>query len=206
MKRVTAFLLVCLLVSQAAATLYTFECLTNNSAGNAATGQAQLSVDVTSAADGAQFTFTNTGSTASIVARIYFYGDLLDSLVSMSDSGDGVAFTAETDNPGHLPGYPPHALIPVKAELYFSSKGGGVHNGLDAGNPPTEWLQVVWSLQPDKMFDDLIDGLDDGTVLIGMHVQAFGNNGSESFSQIPEPATLVLLGLGMLGSLVLRRR
>ena len=40
----------------------------------------------------------------------------------------------------------------------------------------------------------------------GIHVQAFADEGSESFLNIPEPATMMLLGVGLIGMAGIGRR
>ena len=73
--------------------------------------------------------------------------------------------------------------------------------------PPDEWLGVVFLLNGGGNGDvyDVLDELDTGILRIGIHVQSFNgiDGDSESFVNVPEPASMLLLGLGWLA---LRRK
>ena len=73
---------------QANAALYSFYNITNNDAGDAAIGEAQLSVDVTdNGGNQVLFTFLNSGPEASSITDVYFddnSGQLL-SIASITD-------------------------------------------------------------------------------------------------------------------------
>jgi hypothetical protein len=73
--------------------------------------------------------------------------------------------------------------------------------------PPDEWLGVVFLLDGvgDGDVHDVLDELDNGILRIGIHVQSFNgiDGDSESFVNVPEPASMLLLGLG---GLALRRK
>ena len=55
-------------------------------------------------------------------------------------------------------------------------------------------------------YQDILQALHGGTDRIGLKVQAFSGGGSESFVNNPEPASVLLLGLGLLGLALTRRR
>ena len=95
-------------------------------------------------------------------------------------------------------------------------------NGVDSSS---EWLKVIFNLIGGQTYADTVAALMGGVDLrIGIHVQAFGDGGSESFvngpcvsdcgppepdeeEQTPEPALLALLGSGLvLSARRLRRR
>ena len=62
MKRLLmVFVVACLCVPHLYATLYHFDCVSNENEANITIGEAQLSMDVTEAAGGANFTFYNSG-------------------------------------------------------------------------------------------------------------------------------------------------
>ena len=73
------------------------------------------------------------------------------------------------------------------------------------GVEPGEWVAIHFDLQPQGTLEDVIGELSDGTLRIGIHLQGFAGGSSESAVNIPEPATLALLGLGALGIFRIKR-
>lgn len=62
------------------------------------------------------------------------------------------------------------------------------------GVGPGETLGVAFSLQGGQSYADVLTELGDGSLRIGIHVQAFASGGSESFvNAVPEPSPAVLL-------------
>ena len=85
---------------------YSFNCITNNTAADCATGEAQFAMSVTSAAGVVNFLLTNTGPNASSITDVYF--DWTSSTYALSqgvltDSGAGVSFSWGA-SPPNLPG------------------------------------------------------------------------------------------------------
>ena len=78
-------------------------------------------------------------------------------------------------------------------------------NGVDAAS---ESLGVIFNLAGGGTYQDVLDELMNGDLRIGIHVQAFGDGGSESFVNlpIPEPGTAMLMGLGLMLLTHRRRR
>ena len=72
------------------------------------------------------------------------------------------------------------------------------------GVNPGESLGVIFTLKDNGTLEDVVDELATGELRIGIHVINFDSGGSESFVNVPEPATLLLLTLG--AGLVRRRR
>ena len=65
---------------------------------------------------------------------------------------------------------------------------------------PGETLGLVFALLGGSDFDDVLNALAGGQLLIGIHVQAFASGGSESFinvAPIPVPAAFLLYGSGL---------
>jgi hypothetical protein len=211
---------------------YGFQCITNTSAGNAAIGESQLFVDVSDygSTGGASplnrvlFTFRNVGPLTSSISDVYFDDGTLLALADLIDEDQngglaGVDFTqralAKVCPPDLPSGDDIHPPFDVTAGFSADSDNPTWSNGVNPG----EWLGVIFTLQPGKNFDSIIDALELGLALtstsdptgslrIGIHVQGFDNGGSESFingEKVPLPAA-VLLGLLGLGAAGIRLR
>lgn len=194
---------------------YGFYCITNNDPIDAGIGEAQLFVDVLNGTDvnEVQFNFRNVGSNPCTITDVYFDDGTLLELAGLIDNDDsyngrighpGVDFTIDAD-PANLPGGN-QMVPPFQVSLGFSADSDPPppSSGVE---PPDEWLGVVFLLDGvgDGDVHDVLDELDTGILRIGIHVQSFGNGGvdSESFVNVPEPASMLLLGLGWLA---LRRK
>lgn len=205
---------------------YSFEGLTANNVANVATGEAQLSVEVSNEGVGSnqvKFTFRNAGPKASSITDVYFDdGALLSGIASFSESS-GVEFSPGAA-PGNLPGGN-NAKPPFKASagLKADSDPPVQPNGVNPG----EWLAITFNLKSGMTFQSVLDALELGLHLnpnipaddqgvnlrIGVHVQGFQGGGSESFLNgppgvvAPEPSTLALAltGIAGLGYAGLRR-
>lgn len=175
--------------------VYSFKAITNNTPGNPAAGQSQLSVDVTEAVAVAgvnrvSFTFNNVGAVAMSITDVYFDDGTLLGISSITSSA-GVAFTGGSASPGNLPGGSAINFNTTAGFLADSdSKGGGTQaNGVNPG----ESLTVTFKLINSKTYADTIAALElsllpanygkdiTGGLRIGIHVQGIANGGSESF-------------------------
>jgi hypothetical protein len=183
---------------------YGFYNITHNSAADAAAGEAQLSVEVSDQGAGlVGFTFINNGPAECVITEIYFQDGSILGFASIDESLAGVDFQEEkvgNVNPKNLPGG--KSINPeFIATTAFSIEP--VNPEPTWGVGPGEWVKIVYSIQAAQTYADIIDELDNADLRIGIHVQSFSNGGSESFVNVPEPATMVLLGMG---GLVLRKR
>lgn len=171
---------------------------------------AQLRAEVTDEGAGlVGFTFYNDVGKQSSITDIYFDDGTLLDIGAITSSGSGVSFTAPA-TPGDLPG---GSSISPKFETteqwsLDSTSPMVPQHGVDQLG---EWVKVVFSLQSGQDYDDTLAALADGTLRLGLHVQAIEGGGSSSWVSNPlgvpdGGTTALLLGLGMLGLGYARRR
>lgn len=200
------------LISAPQAQTYSFSCISNNSATNCATGANQLSMTFSQGAGYVDFRFDNSGPLASSITDIYWSwaGNeaLFDwSLSQITDSGAGVAFSPEA-TPDNLPGG--NGITPQFTAQFSADSDAPIQpNGVNPG----EWVSFRFFTTLTNTGEDLFDG----ALRVGLHVQGFGNGGSESFvnggstpiaSPAPEPETyaMMLAGLAIVGGIARRRK
>ena len=186
--------------------------ITNNNLIDAGIGEFQLSVEVsdqgTILQDGdlfnlVGFKFMNEGLDYCVITEIYFQDGSILGFASIDESLSGVDFKEDevgSVSPKNLPGG--KSITPeFIATTAFSIEPLNPEPewGVELG----EWVEIVYLLQSGKTYANIIEELNNADLRIGTHVQSFENGGSESFVNVPEPATMVLLGLG---GLLLRKR
>jgi len=194
--------LVLLLPSAALATVtFEFNNITNNLFVDAQTGEDQLFMDVDSGLETVTFTFRNEGPKDSVIAEIYFDNGSLLGISTILDSPPDVVFEIGA-TPHNLPGG--NEIDPsFEASEGFQAEGGSPSPMLGVG--PGQSVEIMFDLINGGTLADVIGELQDGTLRVGIHVIDFAGEGSESFVNVPEPATFILLGLGTI-ALVRRRR
>lgn len=166
------------------------------------------------------FTFNNSSTNGANATRIFFEKPR-DGSVLFSGSGGivnqspGVSFSEVTGN-NEMPKPPGGSTVgwtdsDTDRRFFFDPKGGGVHNGIKAG----ESLTIEFGLSQGVSYAEVLADLISGNFRIALHVQSIddvgsiamiteGGNGSE-ITIIPLPTGAGLAGLG-LGLAALRRR
>jgi hypothetical protein len=176
-----------------------FFCISNNSAINAAAGEAQLQVEAIPVGTQAMFQITNAGSVEMVVTGVYFADGTLLGLATLNGSA-GVIYQ-QGGSPPNLPGgnmiSPPFVAT---AAFTATAASPAPHNGI----APGQWLQVAFDLLPGLTFLDVEAALASGDLRIGLHVQGFADGGSESFVNVPAPGAALVPVMGM--ALAWRRR
>lgn len=208
MKVLPIYLTIILTASAVQADIFTFYSISANDPSGIAqdVGEAQLFMEVSMIAPGtASIVFTNTGPTASSLSEIYFDApDLAPPLnleVSQIINGAGVDFSnpdMDKIKPVNLPGAN-NLLMAFAADL-----------GVDAGNPsPAKGVNPNEYLALELTFDtsyDLIDLLEAGQLKVGLHVISIGPYSESFVNNIPEPASLTLIGFIVTAITFVRRR
>jgi len=163
-----------------------------------------LFVEVYNGTNTVKFKFHNESGASladSSITDIYFDdGTLLG--ISGVENGPGTAFSVLA-TPGELPGA--NLLVPpFETTKSFSADSNSPPPKY--GVEPGEWVIIHFDLQSPGTLEDVVDELNDGTLRIGIHIQGFPGGSSESAVNVPEPATLALLGIGALGIFRTKRR
>jgi hypothetical protein len=215
--------------ASASATPYTFGCITG---GVNCGSSSQFSVNVTDAGSNqVLFTFTNAGPGASSLTDVYFDDGTLLGIASVLD-GAGTNFEQGAAPPDLSGGNGVNPNFATTAGFSADSEPPTESNGANPG----ESFGIKFNLLAGKTFADTITALNsgiactaldpaaggncDGTLRIGIRVQAFANGGGESFivnsggregpiggQEVPEPASILLLssGLAIVGAKVRSR-
>jgi PEP-CTERM motif len=188
---------VLMLAGPASAMTFEFGCITGK-AKKCATGENQLSVEVTQVGDDVQFVLRNQGS-GKLTATNLYVEDNAGVLGEVSDilGSSGVGFY-EGGKPGNLPN---GKKIGFVADLVASASKASPKNGVGPGDE----VSLLISLLGDNTVSDVLDAMANGDL-------RFGVKASKSFINVPsgvvvpEPTTLALLGLGLGGLLVAGRQ
>lgn len=188
-----------------------FHGITSNDLDNVATGEAQFTVDVTDSDDNqVLFTFLNSGPVASSITQVYFDDGSLLGIASVDNTVDGVRFTEDDEDKVTPPKLPGGDTIDPPFEVTAGFLADAENPQPDNGINPGESLGILFSLQGDQSFGNVIEELASGELRIGIHAQSIDGGGSESFvnNPVPLPAGLWLFGsaLAALTGIGWRRR
>jgi hypothetical protein len=196
---VVSILIISAIPAKADMYTYNFHNITNNS--DIDLGD-QLSVTVTDAGNNqVLFTFYNDVGIPSSICDVYLDDNsgTLSSLASIDD-GSGVSFDTPA-NPGNLPGGHTYDFY---ADFSADSDPPVEHNGIDSAS---ESLGLLFNLNADSTFSDVINALANEDLRIGLHIQAIGCAGdSDSYTNNPPTVTpvpgavlLAMFGLSIAG-------
>ncbi len=197
---IVIFTLVCTLgVGSTFATIYPFEIFTDNGDFNDDPG-INMYMDVYNGGNVAKFTFYNDSAVQSTITNIYFDdGTLIGATLGIID-GPGTDFDENEPNPSNLPS---GNTIGFDADREFNigpepaPPANGINN-IGAG----EWVTIEFDLVGGTL-QDVLDELNNGSLRVGIRIQNFTDGSSES-AVVPEPATVLMFGLG--GLALLRKR
>lgn len=143
------------------------------------------------------FEFHNESQMQSAISSIYFEDNGLNRVKDIQ-SIDDILFKKDK-KPANLPG---GGALDPGFDTAFSI--GAVPPPVSHGIGPGGQLSVTVELDQGTSYSDLISGLSDGSVRVGIHV--IGLPDGTNFSAVninPEPTTMLMFGLG---GLMLRRR
>lgn len=173
-------------------------------------GNESISVEVYNGLETAHFKITNNSDPliGCSVTDIYFDDGSLLGISTIINQSGATAF-ATPAIPSELPEnqfLDPDFITSNSGMEYFSADSNSppYDNGVQTG----EWVIIQFTLINGSTIEDVINEMDSGAIRVGLHVQGFTDvaGSSESAVNIPEPATIALLGLGSLALLRIRKR
>ncbi|MCK5015334.1 MAG: hypothetical protein KAS66_16120 [Candidatus Omnitrophica bacterium] len=170
--------------------------------GDTAIGEDQFTVDVTAyGTNQVKFRFENEVGEPCSITDVYFAdGTQFETTGVIIDESVGVDFEM-----GATPGHPPGAdgFEPTMQFYAADSESPPPENGVDAYS---EWLDIIFILQSGQTIDTVLGDIRSGDLKIALHSQAYEDGGSETFTTVPIPPSVLLLGSGLIGLVGFRRK
>lgn len=188
--RIGVLCLLCGLISASAcAELFIFGQIT----GEVEVCQDAFLMEVLEMNDQALFTFTNNCDNDGVLGRIFIRDNDLITFNSIYDQPEGVSFSDPDWKNANLPGghelgFTPHNTYAIEAEP--ARPKNGLHY--------QDYVSVLFDINSGITFDNIIASIGGGSLGVGLHVQSLPGDTSAAFSTVPEPATMVLMGIGTL--------
>jgi len=210
--RILIFAILLLVSFSSHAVTLSFDCITDNSITNCGVGEANLSVTVSNSdpmimVDPNQvlFTFNNNISDSgddAVITQIYFddlngndSDQVLDSIDSLIQDMTDVNMSTIFPGPSELPGG--NGILDI-SEFSVGAIEPPPVNGIGF----EEEFAILFNIAMGFTFQNILDQLANGGLLIGLHVQSFplGDTGSESFvnNPVPLPAAFWLFGSSLI--------
>ncbi len=166
----------------------------------------QLSVDVDPVAgmmDKVDFTFKNNVGVSSSISEVYFdAGSTMDTIFDTGaiENQMGTSFSYGSAAPPVLPGGASISPVFETTMGFLADAQGNPSVGVSTA---TDFLTIRIMLKAGSTFSDVLDGLNDGSIRLGMHIRSIGaNGGSDAYVSQP-PTTMIPLpsaaGLGLAG-------
>ena len=181
---------ICLLGVSADAELYIFGQVTGGSVDLCPNA---FTMEVVEQGDQALFTFTNNCSTDGVLGRIFFMENDLMAFHSIYDQSEGVSFSPPSGKNAMLPGGNPIGFTPHNA-FSIDADPAKPKNGLHY----EDFVSILFDISGESSFGGIIGAIDGYSLGVGIHAQSLPGGASASFSTIPEPSTMLLVGLGTL--------
>jgi hypothetical protein len=175
-----------------------FKAITHHNAANALTGENQFSLEASDpCSTRITFKFLNTGSTTSTIMNIYFDDHAHLNFASSSpviDNHGNTQFVVGA-NPVDLPeGANANPGFVATQTFNAQAKGQSLGKGVNKG----DYITISLTLASGKNWQTVSNDLTSGALRVAVYGQNFNGvaSASESFVNLPEPATVAILAMG----------